>query len=240
MHAISTAQARMSVPLRDLAKERPHAVLPFIAQPLLQPHSNEVFGYEVLYRGPHPADKNWRAIDESVLAHLAQTKMTAPLFVNLSNDTILTIDEEVLFAVHHKNIVYFEWSEALSDERKFRSVIDKINDWTKRGLRFVIDDFGAGRDGFERLFAVERVTAVKFDGGFFNTALNNPMASKMLEHIVAECANRNILTVGECIETEMGYRFAASLGLDLAQGYFIDDLYFAAVGPTSARQSFVL
>lgn len=226
---LSTIQKRgSSIPLFEMAIAQPVEALPFIAQPLLQPRNSEVFGFEVLYRGVHPTDKNWTSIDESVLRWLAKNKISAPLFVNLSNDTIMSIDEKLLFEAHSKNTIFYEWSEVVSDQRQFLQITEKINQWTQDGLRFVIDDFGAGRDGFERLFKLGQVTAVKFDGGFFRTALENPLARKMIEHIVTECALTGILTVAECIETENEYRFAESLGFDLAQGFYVDDIYTAA------------
>lgn len=226
---LSTIEKRgSSIPLLDMANVQPVGALPFIVQPLLQPRNSELFGFEVLYRGVHPVDKNWTSIDESVLRWLAENKVSSKLFVNLSNDTIMAVDEELLFAVHKQNTIYFEWSEVVSDQRQFLMITEKINRWTQRGLRFVIDDFGAGRDGFERLFKLGQVTAVKFDGSFFRTAFTNSFARKLVEHIVKECAYANILTVAECIENDDEYRFAQSLGFDLVQGFYVDDIYTAA------------
>lgn len=231
MPSMPTAVQRTSIPLLQMATACPTEQLPFIVQPLLQPRNGEIFGWEVLYRGTHPVNRDWTGIDTSMIRFLANHKMSVSLFVNLSNDTVLTIDEDLLFAASKKNSLFFEWSEVISEEPKFKAVIRKINDWTKRGLRFVIDDFGAGRDGFERLFAIDRITAIKFDGAFFRTASHNLFASKMIEHIINECAGKDILTVAECVESERDYRFAESLGIDLAQGYFVDDIYNAAVAP---------
>lgn len=227
--------SRQSIPLLDLTSVRPSEMLPFHVQPLLRPSTANVFGFEVLYRGVHPTSpEGWISVDETVLGFLSSAKMDVTLFINLSNRTILTIDEALLFAAHAKNSIYFEWSEVISDESQFREIIRKIADWTQRGLRFVIDDFGAGRDGFERLFAIESVTAIKFDGGFFRMASVNPMARNLVEHVIRECRNKDILTVGECIETASDYQLAERLGLDLVQGFYVDDVYVASAAPLAA------
>lgn len=228
MSSTPTLSLRQSIPLVQVANVQPNEMLPFIVQPLMQPRNNEVFGYEVLYRGMHPKNKDWSSIDATMLRFLSGHKVKARLFVNLSNDTILSVDEELLFAASQKNSLFFEWSEVVSDEPKFQAIIAKINQWTKQGLPFVIDDFGAGRDGLERLFAIDHVTAIKFDGGFFRRASQDSFACKLVEHIITECAHKEILTVGECIESERDFRLAESLGLDLVQGYYVDDIHSAA------------
>jgi len=217
-----------SIPLIELAEQRTSTILPFIAQPLLQPRNREVYGFEVLYRGVK-GDNSWLRIDESMLIYLSQHKLNATLFVNLSNDTVLGIDSGLLFSAAAKNTIYFEWSESVSSEEVFRQVIARINDWSQQGLSFVIDDFGAGRDGFERLFSIDKVAAIKFDGSFFRMASQNPFARKLVSHIILECANKQIMTVGECVETSDEFRLAESLGVDLVQGFYVDALYHAAV-----------
>lgn len=224
----------LEIPLRTLVIGQPPEIVPFIVQPIVGSKHGRIFGFEVLYRGEHPATQGgWNAIDLSMLRFLAVHPVSFALFVNLSNETIMTIDEEVLFAVHHENNVFFEWSEAVSDDRTFKVVIEKINAWTKRGLRFVIDDFGAGRDGFERLFAVEHVAAIKIDRLLLQTLARNPMAHKIIGHVVKECARKDILTVGEGIETAEEWRMSEGLGMDLLQGWHIDERY--AQTPNNVR-----
>lgn len=217
---------RPSISLLEVTLTHPDEILPFIAQPLLSPRGADVFGYEVLYRGTHPTNaQGWTGVDQLLLQYLAKFKMCATLFVNLSNHSILTIDDEQLFAAHANNDIYFEWSEVVAEESQFKKIIQKLNSWTTYGLRFVVDDFGAGRDGFERLFAIECVSGVKFDGGFFRRASINPMARNLVEHVINECAQKQILTVGECIETAADLQLAQELGFNLVQGFYVDDLY---------------
>lgn len=209
-----------SIDLLQMVPGSSGEVMPFIIQPIMRPFQTDVFGYEVLYRGR--SSSKWRDVDLKMLRFLSRIKVRVSLFVNLANETILTIDEDLLFAANRLNSIFFEWSEVVSNEEDFKHIVDKINAWTKRGLRFVIDDFGAGRDGFERLFAVERIAAVKLDGKFFRHATQNAMAEKIVEHVIKACSGNGILTVAEAVETASDYDLAEGLGFDLVQGRYVD------------------
>lgn len=214
------------IALRSLMIGNVPQIIPYIVQPIVGAMNGKPFGFEVLYRGNHPqTQQGWCVVDLTMLQFLSTYPIAVTLFVNLSNETILTVDEDLLFAAHCKNNVFFEWSEAVSENGPFKKIIEKINGWTKRGLRFVIDDFGAGRDGFERLFAVEHVAAIKIDRLLIQTLMRNSMAHKIIGHVVKECARKDILTVGEGIETAEEKRMAEGLGISLLQGWHIDELY---------------
>lgn len=206
----------------------PTETVPFVVQPLLHTNSAELYGYEALYRGPWPTQSlGWLEVDLTLLRYLSKSTVEAPLFVNLSNETILTIDEEILFAAGANNQIYFEWSEAVADDKEFQKIVERINRWSLAGLRFVIDDFGTGRDGLERMFAVEGISVVKIDAGMFRTASGNSMARRMLENLITECSAKDIVTVAEGIETSCDLTLAKSMGCHCVQGYFINDVYAA-------------
>lgn len=214
------------IQLRDLMCSNAPTFLPFIAQPILSGANQVPFAFEILYRGKHPeTDQGWCDVDMSMLRYLANHTVNVPLFVNLGNETILNVDEELLFAAHKKNNLFFEWSEVIAEESKFKALTAKINHWSRQGLRFVIDDFGAGRDGFERLFSVEFIYAIKFDRIFFRTIGKNSFAQKIAIHLIKECARQGILTVCEGIETFDEMRLAQGMGMDLMQGWYIDEIY---------------
>lgn len=222
------------LPIETVFSDPAAAQLPFGAQPLANGRS-VLYGYELLYCGPK--GRGWAAIDEIALRALGGDRAHAPLFVNLSNETILTIDEGLLFAAHANNNIYFEWSEAVVEQAAFRVIVTKINRWIRQGLRFVIDDFGSGRDGFERMFALDAISALKFDGALFRAATKNAMARSMVVHVVDECRKKNILTVAECIESAQDFELARSLGMDLMQGYYVDRIYQTAdVAAVGARR----
>jgi EAL domain-containing protein (putative c-di-GMP-specific phosphodiesterase class I) len=210
-------------PINRLTSPRHAQALPFIAQPLYSARDREIFGYESLYAGA-TRPTSWTEVDVSMLSFLSSFQIDVPLFVNLSNETICSIDEEMVFEAHRINNIFFEWSEVMIDDAAYTQIIAKLNAWGKKGLRIVIDDLGAGRDGLHRILAVEYVTAVKFDGDFFRKSETNRFAKSMIESMVKLCDVHKILTVAECVETHQHYLAAQSLGVDFIQGFYIDKI----------------
>jgi EAL domain-containing protein (putative c-di-GMP-specific phosphodiesterase class I) len=232
---VQSPQRQPDISLVSMTVERTKQILPFIVQPILKVSDAQPFGYEILYRGKRPVD--WRVVDADLLKFLADTEVKIPLFVNLSNDSVMAMDEGMLMAAHERNSIYFEWSETINDDAEFRQVVEKISALSRRGLKFVIDDFGAGRDALQRLFAVEHVAAIKLDGSLVQLIPSNPMARSVVAHIAGECAKRGILTVGECIETQEQYDQVRQIGIDLVQGWFVDDLHAASAKEHSAASA---
>jgi EAL domain-containing protein (putative c-di-GMP-specific phosphodiesterase class I) len=144
----------------------------FRAQPIVRTHNREIFGYELLYRAQHPND--WSAVDSSLLRYLAEHEVAVPVFVNLSNDLLRNLDEGLVVAAHMRNDVYFEWSEIMCDEAAFQTTVAQIERLVQRGVRLVIDDFGSGRDGFQRIASVPQLFAAKIDGAFFHKSRRSP------------------------------------------------------------------
>lgn len=208
-----------------LAKPVLKGALPFIAQPLYNARDNCIFGYEALYSGSRSVP--WVTVDECMVRYLASTHVDVPLFINLSNETICTIDEELIFEAHRLNNVFYEWSEMMSDDRAHETVVKKLNAWAYKGLRIVIDDFGAGRDGLQRIFSVEHITAIKIDGDLFQRSETNRFAKSILDSLVRLCDDQKILTVAECVETQQQFLLAQNIGVDFIQGYYIDDMCHA-------------
>lgn len=209
-------------PISRLAKSALNEELPFIVQPLYDARDRSIFGYEALYSGSRPAP--WAAVDRCMVRYLATTHVDVPLFINLSNETICTIDEELIFEAHRLNNVFYEWSEMMSDDLAHQAVVKKLNAWANKGLRLVIDDFGAGRDGLQRIFSVEHITAIKIDGDLFQRSETNRFAKSILESLVRLCEDQKILTVAECVETQQHFMLAQNLGVDFIQGFYIDEL----------------
>lgn len=197
--------------------------MPFIVQPIISSTTLQPYGYEILYRGKHP--KNWQIVDMTMLRFLSQYSVPQPLFVNLSNQTILSLDERLLFAAHARNTLYLEWSESVIDEVKFERIKFLLSNWAEKGLRIVIDDFGKGRDAFDRLFSFDKVHAIKIDGQLMKTMESNAFARKMMSLVVATCKEKGICTIAECIETPAQFSAMLALGVEQQQGWYIDKLF---------------
>lgn len=199
------------------------AALPFEMQPIMRLADEVVHGYELLYRGARPV--SWSDVDRSVLAYFASRAQSNPvLYVNLSNETILTTPDEVFHEAAQKNKLVFELSESFVDVGKFDALAAKVNTLSAAGVRFAIDDFGSGLDGMKRLYAFNRIEAVKIDGGLLATTMSRPDAESALKALVANWRSSAIVTVAECVENDEMLSFARGLGVDMVQGWHIDAL----------------
>lgn len=92
------------------------------------------------------------------------------------------------------------------------------------GARVALDDFGAGRDGLERLYAIRNVVAVKIDREFLLTCMQRQDACRMLTMLIAQWRSEGIRSVAEGVETESMFEFARKMNVDLVQGWFVDGL----------------
>lgn len=200
----------------------------FELQALARARDLSVYGYEFLYRGkarPRSAAE-WMAVDRAVLRYLAEECECEgkPCFINLSHESLLTAEESSFAAACARNNMRFEMSEAAAEKLLFEQVCEKINHLTSLGIQFAIDDFGAGLDGSRRLYALDRVAAIKVDRGLLVSASSRPHAARMLEAAVASWKSAGITAVAEGVETAELLAFAQRLGFDLVQGWHVDKI----------------
>lgn len=195
----------------------------FELQPIMSVGDNGVHGYEMLYRGVRP--DLWSDVDRAVLSYFAgAARHMDKLFINLSNESILSIPAEVFIQASAKNDLVYELSESLIEPHSFEAVTGKVDKLTEAGLRFAIDDFGNGHDGLKRIFALKRVEAVKIDGDMVKTAMHRPDARTALQGLIAQWRESSIFTIAEGIERPEIMAFACEIGVDLVQGWHVDAL----------------
>lgn len=198
--------------------------LPFEMQPIVQIADGRVVAFELLYRGARPAD--WATVDASVVRFLSTPRPhLPPLFINLSNDIVMTHKPGDLSRVVTANNVIFELSEEVSGYRERAAIADRINQLIEVGARVALDDFGAGRDGLERLYSIRDVAAVKLDREFLVTCMKRPDACRMLHMLVAQWRKEGIKSIAEGVETEEMLAFAQAADVDLVQGWYVDTLF---------------
>lgn len=198
-------------------------VFPFEMQPIMQVADSRVMAYELLYRGARPAE--WSAVDGAVIRYLGIPRPTLPpVFVNLSNDILISNNSSDFALAISANDVTFELSEALSGYTDRTTIAERVNQLIDVGAKMALDDFGAGRDGLERLYAVRNVTAVKIDREFLLTCMQRQDARRMLCMLIAQWRREGIKSVAEGVENEAMLTFARGLDVDLVQGWFVDRL----------------
>jgi EAL domain-containing protein (putative c-di-GMP-specific phosphodiesterase class I) len=197
--------------------------LPFEMQPIVQLSDGRVKACELLYRGKKPAD--WAAVDAAVLKYLSVHRAgLPPLYINLSNDIVITGKVSEFAQVATANDVTFELSEAMSGYSERDNIAQKVNQLIGAGARVALDDFGAGRDGLERLYALRNVAAVKIDREFLLTCVHRQDARRMLCMLVDQWRHEGIKSIAEGVETPALLSFAKEANVDLVQGWHVDTL----------------
>jgi len=88
----------------------------------------------------------------------------------------------------------------------------------RRGHPLCLDDFGAGFSAYNylRRFPVD---FIKLDGAFLRSATENTRDAALVRSLATLCRELKCGTVGEMIETQQAADIAASLGVDLGQGF---------------------
>lgn len=202
--------------------------LQFELQPILSLATGAAMGYELLYRGLHPED--WRDIDATLLRYLTRVHLDLPLlFVNISNEGLLREKVVHFEAASLKNRVVFELSESINGVRLNKAITRRVNEMMSAGVRFALDDFGAGRDGLERLYSMSQTTAVKVDSGFLRLCMAKPDAAKTLAFLLNQWRGNGIMSIAEGVETPQIFDFAKAVGADMVQGFHVDTLVGSAV-----------
>ena len=208
----------------EIPSEAPGGLaFPFEMQPIVQVSDGRVKACELLYRGARPAD--WTAVDGAVINFLSKPQIgLPPVYINLSNEILMSGATVDFAQVASANDVTFELSEAVSGYTNRGAIAEKVNQLIEVGARVALDDFGAGRDGLERLYAIRRTTAVKIDREFLLTCMHREDARRMLCMLVAHWRREGVKSIAEGVETQAMFAFAQTLGVDAVQGWFVDTL----------------
>jgi len=108
-------------------------------------------------------------------------------------------------------------SQLPEDVSKVLSALTRLR---LRGYEISIDDFGTGFSSMEQLRRFP-FTELKIDRAFVNGAEQKPSARAILESSVDLARRLNIRSVAEGIETEADLNLCRTLGVDVAQGYYV-------------------
>jgi diguanylate cyclase (GGDEF)-like protein len=91
----------------------------------------------------------------------------------------------------------------------------------ERGCRFALDDFGSGISSFGYLKQLP-VDFLKIDGEFVRDMRLDPIDRSMVEAINKVGHSLKICTIAEFVEDAETLEMLGAMGIDFAQGYFID------------------
>ena len=104
----------------------------------------------------------------------------------------------------------------------FTKTLKFISTLKGMGCRFILDDFGTGLSSFTYLQSLN-VDYLKIDGHIVNQILRSDVDLHVLDAIVQIGRSLHITTIAECVESELIFRKLQSLGVDQAQGYYLQE-----------------
>jgi len=90
------------------------------------------------------------------------------------------------------------------------------------GCLFILDDFGTGLSSFTYL-QNQDVDYLKIDGHFVKQILRSEVDQRVLDAIVQIGRSLRITTIAECVESELVFRKLETPGVELAQGYYLQE-----------------
>ncbi len=160
--------------------------------------------------------------------------------INLSADTLMDetlINKIELIINKHKisfNKLCFEITETgiISNLEKVQNF---INFFTKKGISFALDDFGAGMSSFGYLSKLP-VSYLKIDGEFVKNIENDMVMKEMVIAMnrIGHITNKKV--IAEYVETENAVQILQQIGVDYIQGYYFSEpkpiQYFIDLGKT--------
>lgn len=160
------------------------------------------------------------------LARLQTQDRSATFFVNLSgqvfengDNLIRTVSEALTRHRIDGQHLVFEITEqaAIRQLDQARRVIDELS---KLGCRFALDDFGSGFSSLNYLKHLP-VSFIKISGAFVQNMLEDALDEVMVRSVVQIADALKMQTVAESVEDKATLLRIAELGVGFAQGYFI-------------------
>jgi diguanylate cyclase (GGDEF)-like protein len=150
---------------------------------------------------------------------------TVMININLSGASINSLNlykfiqnKIVEFNIDPESIC-FEITETVA-VKHITSAIEFINKCKGLGIKFAIDDFGAGASSFEYLKKLP-VNYLKIDGGFVKNLETNPIDRAMVETINRIGHIMEKITIAEFAENQPIIDILTEMEVDFAQGYGI-------------------
>jgi diguanylate cyclase (GGDEF)-like protein len=175
-----------------------------------------------------------QAIDRWVLANALPairreceaTPERLPVFdINLSAESIndsrfpAFVREQIVLHRVPAQALCFEITETLAVANLTKAA-ELIRELKELGLRFALDDFGAGMCSFAYLKHLP-VDYVKIDGAFVRDMFAEPMNREVVSAINNIAHSLGMKTIAEFVETEGALNRLREMGVDYAQGHAV-------------------
>ena len=95
-----------------------------------------------------------------------------------------------------------------------------LGEYTRRGFKTAIDDFGAGYSGLN-LLAEFQPDIIKLDMALLRNIDSDPVRQAIVRGILGVCQALNIEVIAEGVETVAELTFLRGIGVYLFQGYLL-------------------
>ena len=207
-------------------------------EPIVDLHTQEIAGYEVLYRSHDwlrrfpGSSAEWYWWYRRTMRILRRSAASIhPLFVTINADTRQLLHPGIfpLFQTLRGSQFVLEWTEhGGGDHAEAARRLVRLRE--ENGIRLGIDDVGSGQDGLLRttLLRPGGPDLVKLDGDLFQRAVDGDEMAEQHCRIVSGSVRTLRFTeprtppmslIVEHIETETARRKAIELGAQYGQGY---------------------
>jgi EAL domain-containing protein (putative c-di-GMP-specific phosphodiesterase class I) len=212
-------------------------------QPIVDPRSSSVFGYEALLRSnepslPHPGavldaatrlgrlEELGRLIRGRAAEPMLATPPATRLFVNLHVtdllDPLLSSADSPLAAMSSRVVLEITERSSLDEVRDVRARIAVLREM---GYSIAVDDLGAGYAGLTS-FTLLEPEIVKLDMSLIRDVHQNSTKQKVVRSMTALAKDMGMIVVAEGVEYAAERDCLIDLGCDYLQGYL-----FARPGP---------
>lgn len=207
-------------------------------QPIVDPTTRAVFGYEALLRSAEQALPNpgavleaaqrlgrtyevGRAVRQKVPVSVDLAPRESLFFVNLLardlQDETLVRSAAAFSRLAPRIVLEITERASLDDVPDARSTVEKLRGL---GFRIAIDDLGAGYAGLNS-FAVLEPDFVKLDMSLIRDVDRSPVKQKLIRSMSHLCRDMGVKVVAEGIETAQERDTVIELGCDFLQGYLL-------------------
>jgi EAL domain-containing protein (putative c-di-GMP-specific phosphodiesterase class I) len=110
--------------------------------------------------------------------------------------------------------------EVVESGGSLHQLADAVEEFRSYGFKIALDDFGAGQSNMDRLFRLAP-DIVKLDRSLLVSAMRSSNASVVFLNLVSLLHDAGSSVVVEGIETQADLDFAAAVGADMVQGFYL-------------------
>jgi EAL domain-containing protein (putative c-di-GMP-specific phosphodiesterase class I) len=168
-----------------------------------------------------------RWVVKAVIDYLVQNdKNKGVYFINLSGASLCDdglfsfIKQQIVHSGLSPELLCFEITETAAIAN-LSNAVEFISEIRSIGCQFALDDFGAGLSSFSYLKAIP-VDYLKIDGSFVRGIDADPMNYAIVQAINEIGHVAGLQTIAEFVEDEESLELLKGIGVDLAQGYYIE------------------